>query len=74
MQKKKAPVGLEVGDTFETPWGDIEITEMREKYNDNPDVVTHREYKIYDPQTEEEAWLQDDDFISVMQSMVFNYE
>jgi len=55
---KKAPIGLEAGDEFETPFGDIEIQGVDRSKD---------EFDIYDPDTGEETTLRQDDLISIMQ-------
>lgn len=53
---KKAPVGLEAGDMFETPFGEIEI---QDRSNDT--------FEILDPTTGEETELTQDDLVAIMQ-------
>lgn len=69
-QPRKSPVGLRKGDKYATPWGDIKILDKREKVGELP--LTHRiEYKIKDPNTGEETWLDFDMMVRIMQSNIF---
>ena len=60
INSKKAPVGLEPGDKFETPWGSVEILDRDEE-----------NCKIHDPRTEEEVWLHFNDLIDVMKANIY---
>jgi hypothetical protein len=69
MTNKKVPVGLEVGDEFETPWGTLEILDKRGEYNGSTD---NRQWYVCDSKTDEKLWVDWDFFSEIMQANVYN--
>ena len=57
-QPRLAPVGLEIGDEYKTPWGDLKIEDIRGEYEDED----NREWYVRDMETGEELWV-DWDFL-----------
>lgn len=53
-QPKLAPVGLEVGDEYKTPFGNLEIIDIRGQWEGDED---NREWKIRDMETGEKLWV-----------------
>lgn len=60
ISPKKAPVGLEPGDGFETPFGNVKILNKDEN-----------QYEIRDPETGEEVWLPHSALVDVIQASVY---
>ena len=58
QQPKLAPVALEVGDEYKTPWGNLEIIDKRGDYEEED----NREWHVKDIETGEELWV-DWDFL-----------
>ena len=57
-QPKLAPVGLEIGDEYKTPWRNLQIIDERGEYGDED----NREWYVRDMETGEELWV-DWDFL-----------
>ena len=64
---RKVPVGLEVGDNFEHPWGEFEIVDERGEYN-NED---NREWYVRDTDTREELWVDWDFLMMITKASVY---
>lgn len=62
-QPRVAPVGLQRGDRFKTPWGPLEIEAVRREQD---------EYDVHDPNTGERTTLSHGALLDVMQANVYS--